>query len=103
MKTIWKFPLTIASHQTIEIPIKSHFLHLGVDGDGVRCLWFAVDPGSTMTEMEIITVGTGWELPHVGDFLGTLIGRDGLVWHFFCGPDSSVNKQVSFHYQTQEN
>jgi hypothetical protein len=102
LKTIWKFPLTIAERQTISIPVTSHFLNIGIDGEGTRCLWFAVDPTSDPIDMEIIKVGTGWDLPHVGDFIGTII-QDGFVWHYFCGPANSVNKTTGFHYLTREN
>lgn len=102
MKTIWKFPLTISERQAIEIPANSRFLHIGVDGEGVRCLWFAVDPSSDFIPMEVIVIGTGLDLPHVGDYIGT-INVGGYLWHYFCGPGSSINKQISFHYETRDN
>jgi hypothetical protein len=52
--------------------------------------------------MEIIKVGTGGDLPHVGDFIGTII-QDCGVWHYFTGPANSVNKTTGFHYMTREN
>ncbi len=102
MKTIWKFPLVKGEFQTIKIPVESRFLHIGLDREDVRCLWFAVDPASDMIVMEIIMVGTGNDLPHVGDFIGTII-QDGYVWHYFCGPTNLVNKTTGFHYLTKDN
>lgn len=102
MKTIWKIPLTLAAQQIIEVPAAAHFLHIGIDGEGSRCLWFAVDPAAGKSEMEIIKVGTGRDLPHVGDFIGTII-QDGDVWHYFTGPANSINKTTGFHYLTKDN
>ena len=102
MRTIWKFPLRIASVQTIDIPADYHFLHMGMDGEGVRCLWFMVDPESSKMELEIIMVGTGQDVPHVGDFIGTVM-QGGYVWHYFAGPANSINKTTSFHFQTAGN
>lgn len=101
MKTIWKFPLSTSNRQTISVPCISHFLSVGIDPLGNNCLWFAVDPDSGAYEMEIIIVGTGLDLPHVGDFLGTTV-QDGFVAHFFTGPRDSVGNK-GFHYQTRDN
>lgn len=102
MKTIWKFPLSNADRQKIELPGGAAFLSIGIDHVGARCLWFAVDPTMPKYPFEVIKVGTGWDLPHVGDFLGIII-EDGFVWHYFSGPANSANRLAGFHYQTNGN
>lgn len=102
MKTIWKFPLTIAERQTINVPAMSAFLHMGLDGSDSICLWFLVDPKSTPYEVEIIVAGTGHDVPPVGNHLGT-VTLEGFVWHVFTGPSSSLTKPDSLHYQTRDN
>lgn len=101
MKTIWKFPLSSEVRQVIHIPEISHFLQIGKDDFGQRCLWFAVDSKSKPVGIEIVKIATGREMPHVGDYLGTIV--DGQwTWHYFCGPDNVVDHKIGFHYFTRD-
>lgn len=100
--SIWKFPLKLAAIQKISIPLGANKLHVGKDADNVFCIWAAVDTNAKMIDIEIIIVGTGWELAHVGDFLGTIIDY-GYVWHIFTGPSDTMNGSLGFHYQTKDN
>lgn len=84
MKTIYKEPLTITDKQTFVCPGK--FLavtHVGLDPQGVPCIWFALERGYPDTKITVYVVGTGHPLPdgncmHVGSFV-----QSPFVWHIF--------------------
>lgn len=101
--TIWKFPLKLAERQVVSMPVGATLLHLGFDGTPVRpvmCLWAAVDADAPKIDHEIILVGTGQPLPHVGTFLGTVVDGQ-FVWHLFTGPGTAIQLEVAFHYMTK--
>lgn len=103
LNTIWKFPLRLAEKQTVSMPADAVLLHLGFDGNVARpvmCMWAAVDADAPKVDVEIIIVGTGHPLPHVGTFLGTVIDGS-FVWHLFTGPAHTMQRDLSFHYQTK--
>lgn len=99
---IWKFPLEITDRQTIMVPTNFAFLHVGLDPTGALCLWGAVDGSQPTTRLDLVIVGTGNPLPHVGSYLGSVVERV-FVWHVFTGPDHSASPNKDFHYVTKDN
>lgn len=102
MKSIWKFPIENVGSNAISMPRHSSIIHAGLDAEDRMSIWAAVDPSDPVMEVEILVVGTGIDLPHVGDFIGTVIDAP-FVWHVFTGPGHSANKMQGFHYQTRDN
>ena len=53
--------------------------------DGVPTMWAIVDPEIEAAKpIEIIAIGTGWELPvGIDEYLGTVQDEYGFVWHYF--------------------
>ena len=53
--------------------------------NGIPMMWAIVDPDDEVIEpLEIIAIGTGWELPtELDDYLGTAQDEYGFVWHYF--------------------
>ena len=88
MKTIWKFPLTLADSQTIEMPAMPEFLDVQrqqVNGwSGQTVLWALVDPSMPRVPVEIAVYGTGLEIPdNPGRYLATIQAGE-FVWHYFA-------------------
>lgn len=84
MEKIFKYELPRNGH-TITIPHEVHeFLNVQAQ-DGVPMLWAIVNPErQTENPIEIIAIGTGWELPSgVDKYLGTAQDEFGFVWHYF--------------------
>lgn len=83
MKTIHKFPLKIASEQTIETPVDANPLCVQVQ-NGVPCLWAEVETRNPKFNKPIRMVGTGHpvHLTEADIYLGT-IQLDGFVWHVY--------------------
>ena len=53
--------------------------------DGVPTMWAIVDSEiEAAGPIEIIAIGTGWELPAgIDEYLGTVQDEYGSVWHYF--------------------
>ena len=53
--------------------------------NGKPMMWAIVDPDNDAVEpLEIIAIGTGWELPTgLDEYLGTTQDKYGFVWHYF--------------------
>lgn len=53
--------------------------------NGLPIMWAIVDPDNeAIKPLEIIAIGTGWELPTgLDDYLGTAQDKYGFVWHYF--------------------
>jgi len=104
LNTIWKYPLRLIDRQNLSMPVGASIVSAGRDPIGAMCIWALVDHGADKRDVEIMIVGTGNALPHVGDFIGT-VTMDGFVWHVFTGPGDSANRPggAGFHYQTKGN
>lgn len=106
--TIHKYPIEITNRQSIKLPLGYAIINVGFDHEDRRisrlCIWAAVNTESTMMDVEIIIVGTGHPLPHVGDHLGTVVDGS-FIWHVFTGPGSSRGFQPGqgLHYLTRNN
>jgi hypothetical protein len=84
MKQIWKFPLQVASEQTVNMPVGAVVLHTDTQDD-VIMLWAIVNPDVRMEQVTFEMYGTGNQLPdditrHV--YVGT-VQRHAFVWHIF--------------------
>lgn len=90
MRTIYKYPLAVTSKQTIQVPVRSIPRHVGLDPDGVPCLWLQVLADNDTTDLVVYIVGTGRPIPtEATRFLGTFV--QGLfVWHVYASPMSEA-------------
>lgn len=102
MNTVWKFELEITDSQTLSVPVGSSLAHVGLDPNGVPCLWLIVDDKAPMRNIEIVIRGNGQKLPHVGSFLGTVMHLGTFMWHVFTGPHSSLPRAGELHYLSKE-
>ncbi len=88
MKAIWKFLLSRAGDQEIELPRGAELLTVQVQR-GVICLWAVVDPNTTERDLRTFyIVGTGHPMPEnpMVEYVGTIQELEGaLVWHVFEG------------------
>lgn len=58
------------------------------------CIWYEVDDDVDEIELQIICIGTGWELPETLkylDYIGTVQDGLGFVWHYYVKPFNNVN------------
>ena len=82
MNTIWKIPLEITDTQQIMLP-KGYEL-LPVDMQGFQlCMWIKLNPEAEKLPVAIVVKGTGREVQDGLIHLGTVLTRDGFVWHVF--------------------
>ncbi len=86
MKTIWKFPVSVADFQKIEMPKGAQILSVQPQFDGV-CLWALVEKEAEKELRGLWIHGTGHDLDnakHLGRFIGTFQLHGGsLVFHAF--------------------
>lgn len=84
MKTIWKFPLTIADEVSVLVPPGAKPLTVQLQGT-IPYLWAIVDPDAKLvTRLKILWRGTGQPLTgDEGAHLGT-VQLAGLVFHAFA-------------------
>lgn len=83
MKTVYKYPLRIASEQTIALPHGFQILHFGLDPQETPCIWVLVEPDNRPVAMTFYTYGTGqpFKKPH-DNYVGTIV-KNLFVWHLF--------------------
>lgn len=87
-QTIWKFPLPLAQHAVVEMPIGAQPLSAGIDPatPGGLAVWARVWPDAKTTLRRFDVCGTGHPCPGYDDgyaeFVGTVIDQ-GYVWHIF--------------------
>lgn len=58
------------------------------------CVWYEVDDSLKEIEINIIAIGTGWELPEnirYWDYIGTVQDGMGFVWHYYATPFNNIN------------
>ncbi len=82
MKTIWKFPIEIIDHPSVQMPFGSMVLHAGAQ-NGNLFLWALVDPDEPMAERCFAIYGTGRNGPEsTTGYVGTIFDGS-FVWHIF--------------------
>jgi hypothetical protein len=82
MRTIYKYPLTLAAVQKIEMPLGAELLAVQIQGKQI-CIWAVVNPEEEENVQTFYIVGTGHPMPEGRvRFLGT-VQDDPFVWHVF--------------------
>ncbi len=83
MSAVWKQPLDLYSTDVSTTIDSSGILHVGLDPEGVPCVWFWA-PEEGWSRSHVMLVGTGHDLPKnsVDRYIGSLVYRT-LVLHAF--------------------
>lgn len=85
MKKIFKYELPINGSRGIIRCGLCRWLEVQSQ-NGWPYVWAIVDDSAPQIDYEIISIGTGWELPDTcneGNYLGTVQDSSGFVWHYF--------------------
>ncbi len=85
MKRIYKYPLEAMPVQTVEIPEGARPLRIAYQR-GQACLWALVDPDRDMIQVQVLCLGTGWDVDYPEEnltYLDTIFDQIGYVWHWF--------------------
>ena len=85
MKKIFKYQIRPTEEQEIMMPVGAEVNHVGLDPDGIPCIWAIVDPDARRESVIIQVIGTGHHVPDEGIFLGTYV-KGVFVWHVFIQP-----------------
>jgi hypothetical protein len=84
---IWKFPFPLQEEEfTLDLPAVRNSpkpLLVGLDSNGVGCMWFLVNPDSVKRPTKFFVRGTGFTVPPDVDHMGSFITPGGFVWHIF--------------------
>jgi len=86
LSVIWKFPMAIQDDVDIAMPVGAEILTFQVQ-DKTPTIWAAVDPNQPLELRCFLIVGTGHPMTntYIGllEYIGTIQGEMGLVWHLF--------------------
>lgn len=81
-RTVWKCPITFATHTPTRMPAGSRLLWFDRDPTGTLAVWIETTPGAPEVARDLHVVGTGHPVPEGATYVGTAI--DGLfVWHLY--------------------
>ena len=69
--------------------------------NGIPMMWAIVDPDNESVEpIEIVAIGTGWELPTgLDNYIGTAQDDYGFVWHYFSLKLKELEKPEEQSYE----
>lgn len=84
---IYKYPLEITDYQFITVGDRKANPLSVAEQNGKLCIWVSLDENYAAggETMEISIVGTGnRQCGALGDFVGTVLMSNGLVWHVFA-------------------
>jgi hypothetical protein len=91
MRTIWKYTLPIDDIVTVSMPRGAQVLSVA-EQDGQVCVWALVHSLQAPDPVLFRICGTGHPVGNcvgAGDFIGSVVMPNGLVWHVFreggCG------------------
>ncbi len=86
MQKVFKYPVRVDDHLTIELPRGAELLSFQCQGEQ-PCLWALVDPKAEMVKRYFRFVGTGHPIEEPSEvlrFIGTAQMQGGaLIWHMF--------------------
>lgn len=87
--TIWKFPLRIASEQSVRMPRGARALTAQMQ-DNELYLWAVVDPDEPLESVEVLVCGTGHQLPDLDGWRYLATAQETFyVWHVFVPSEAS--------------
>lgn len=86
MRVIYKYTLDITDKQFIEVHKEAgtecQILYVGLDPNGVPCLWMELTKGTYVEKHEILILGTGMRVPGTAHHLGSFV-QGQFVWHVY--------------------
>lgn len=91
MRRIFKYPIPLPSLEPehpggakIQMPKFSAVVSVGLDPQGVFCIWAEVDPDAIYgyDEREFVIAGTGHFVPEGGAHIGQVV-QGPFVWHLY--------------------
>jgi hypothetical protein len=86
---VFKYPLAIASDQTLALPSGAKVLHVNTQGTDEVFLWAEIAEGQRPAPLHIEMFGTGDNMPYGNrQYIGTVILPRSLeVYHFYLKGD----------------
>jgi hypothetical protein len=81
MRTIHKFPISVAGENYVPMPEGSLFRHFG-EQDGNLYMWVEVNTNHEQAVRIYIVVGTGDSIPRYAEYRGTSFSGP-FVWHLY--------------------
>lgn len=82
MNTVYKYPIQRGDSQWVAMPHGAKPLHVGLDPNGILCLWALVEESKPMQDRRVYVVGTGHPINFNAHYVGSV--NDGpYVWHVF--------------------
>ena len=80
---VYKWPLDLVTHNTIELPINSTLLTVKLQQNRPT-LWALVDPALENEAIVVSIYGTGHEIKKPSEYIATFETHNGTyVWHAF--------------------
>lgn len=84
METIFKYHIS-PGQKFIDSYEGANIISAGIDPEGDLCVWAIVNPENEPEKINILCIGTGWELPIANKsfrFVGT-VKHEIYMWHIF--------------------
>ncbi len=82
-QTIYKYPISLSSDVRVKIPLAALIVQVGLDGEGVPCVWALCNPDEIIKqERQFGIYGTGGRVPLFWTYVGTFHDLP-AVWHVF--------------------
>jgi hypothetical protein len=82
MSRIFKYPFDVGANVEFDLPQGAELLHVGLDPQGVSCLWARVHPGMPTEKHYLHVYGTGMVIPDGLTHFGTFVQEE-YVRHVF--------------------
>ena len=95
MKKIYKYELGVNGDiTTIKGPIEKMLTIQWQNGVG-PVMWAIVDTNKEEQEVNIVALGTGWDLPErTQEYIGTIQDDFGYVWHYFTIKLNTIESNI---------
>lgn len=83
-RTIWKFPLSSADFQSVEMPRGAKLLGAGAQNQGRDYfVWAEVDPMAPTVTRHLSILGTGWNVTNEHGVHVATFQAGPFVWHLY--------------------
>lgn len=79
-RVIWKFALD--KGVVVHAPRNLKPLFYGLDPHCFPAVWAEVDPLQPAVEHRFAVYGTGWEIPELASYVGSMV-NGAYVWHLY--------------------
>lgn len=95
---IFKYPIAIEQDGLIKLPVPFKPIHVGLDPNGLLCLWGEVNEDAIQADFRICVLMTGQDVPGAKNYVGVRhigsLQKDWFILHVYLSETQVLSRSA---------